>query len=205
MLRWDGRQAQFDRISESHGIVSRPFGGNLMEDGRGRIWTQMYVYDPATDRLDELTAADGANLGTGWFLSRAKTTDGRMLFGGSKGILVVSPERFDASTYAPPLLISELVINGQRESAGGIDVYKRQVHSRATWRSSIRRRARCCYSISRRTSPTTAPCPVWSRRRAAECGSDGRPASICMMSLADGWCSACGTTCASVGAWLATR
>lgn len=120
MLRWDGRQAQFDRISESHGIVSRPFGGNLMEDGRGRIWTQMYVYDPATDRLDELTAADGANLGTGWFLSRAKTTDGRMLFGGSKGILVVSPERFDASTYAPPLLISELVINGQRESAGGI-------------------------------------------------------------------------------------
>lgn len=120
MRNWDGRQARFDRISESHGIVSRPFGGNLMEDGRGRIWTQMYVYDPATDRLDELTAADGANLGTGWFLSHVKTADGRMLFGGSKGMLVVNPEHFDASTYAPPLLISELTINGQRESAGAI-------------------------------------------------------------------------------------
>ncbi|WP_300319115.1 ligand-binding sensor domain-containing diguanylate cyclase [Accumulibacter sp.] len=120
MLSWDGRQARFEHISERHGIVSRPFGGNLLEDGRGRIWTQMHVYDPASDRLDELTAADGANLGTGWFLSRTKTTDGRMLFGGSKGILVVRPERYDASTYQPPLLVAELTINGQRESAGGI-------------------------------------------------------------------------------------
>ena len=29
------------------------------------IWTQMYVYDPATDRLDELTAADGADVSGG--------------------------------------------------------------------------------------------------------------------------------------------
>ena len=120
MLSWDGRQARFEHISERHGIVSRPFGGNLLEDGRGRIWTQMYVYDPASDRLDVLTAADGANLGTGWFLSRTKTTDGRMLFGGSKGILVVRPERFDAWAYQPPLLVAELTINGQRESAAGI-------------------------------------------------------------------------------------
>ena len=120
MLSWDGRQARFEHISARHGIVSRPFGGNLLEDARGRIWTQMHVYDPASDRLDELTAADGANLGTGWFLSRTKTTDGRMLFGGSKGILVVRPERFDAWAYQPPLLVAELTINGQRESAGGI-------------------------------------------------------------------------------------
>ncbi|MEF8723025.1 MAG: two-component regulator propeller domain-containing protein [Candidatus Accumulibacter delftensis] len=120
MRSWDGRQAVFERVSERHGIVGRPFGGNLQEDARGRIWTQMYVYDPASDRLDELTAADGADLGTGWFLSRAKTLDGRLLFGGSKGILVVRPERFDASVYAPPLLIAELTINGQRQSAGGI-------------------------------------------------------------------------------------
>jgi hypothetical protein len=66
--RWDGQQARFERISARHGIVNRPFGGNLLEDRRGRIWTQMHVYDPASDRLDELTAADGADLGTGWFL-----------------------------------------------------------------------------------------------------------------------------------------
>jgi ligand-binding sensor domain-containing protein len=50
----------------------------------------------------------------------SQDADGRLLFGGSKGILVVRPERFDASAYAPPLLISELTINGQRQPAGGI-------------------------------------------------------------------------------------
>jgi hypothetical protein len=120
MTRWDGQRATFEGISARHGIVNRPFGGNLLEDRRGRIWTQMYVYDPAADRLDELTAADGADLGTGWFQAHAQTADGRMLFGGSKGILVVTPEDFDASAYAPPLLISELSINGQRQAAGRI-------------------------------------------------------------------------------------
>ena len=119
MSRWDdGQPVRFEHISARHGVVSRPFGGNLMEDRRGRIWTQMYVYDPASDRLEELTAADGADLGTGWFLARTRTADGRMLFGGSKGMLVVSPESFDASGYAPPLVISELNINGQRQAAG---------------------------------------------------------------------------------------
>ncbi len=120
MTRWDGQRATFEGISARHGIVNRPFGGNLLEDRRGRIWTQMYVYDPAADRLDELTAADGADLGTGWFQAHAQTADARMLFGGSKGILVVTPEDFDASAYAPPLLISELSINGQRQAAGRI-------------------------------------------------------------------------------------
>ncbi|MEF8770961.1 MAG: two-component regulator propeller domain-containing protein [Candidatus Accumulibacter phosphatis] len=120
MRHWDGQHAAFERISERHGIVTRPFGGNLLEDGRGRIWTQIYVYDPATDRLDELTAADGADLGTGWFLAHTRTTDGRLLFGGSRGILVVRPEGFDASDYAPPLVVSEFAIDGQRQPVGHI-------------------------------------------------------------------------------------
>jgi len=120
MTRWDGERATFERISERHGIVTRPFGGNLLEDERGRIWTQMHVYDPATDRLDELTAADGADLGTGWFLAHTRTMDGRLLFGGSRGILVVSPEGFDTSDYAPPLVVSEFAIDGQRQPVGRI-------------------------------------------------------------------------------------
>ena len=120
MRGWDGRQASFDRVSERHGIVSHPFGVNLLEDGRGRIWTQMNLYDPATDRLNELTAADGVDIGTGWFGSYTETADGRLLFGGSKGLLVVEPDGFDVSSYAPPLVVSELRVNGEREPAGQI-------------------------------------------------------------------------------------
>ncbi len=115
MTAWDGRQATFDRVSERHGIVNKPFGSNLMLDRRGRIWTHMHLYDPATDKLDELTTADGITFGTGWFYSYAALRDGRMLIGGSKGLLVIEPDRFDTSTYAPPLVLAELRINGVRE------------------------------------------------------------------------------------------
>lgn len=120
MSSWDGHKARFDRVSQRHGILNRPFGINLLEDKRGRIWTQMHVYDPSTDRLSELTAVDGADLGTGWWLSYDKTSDGRMLFGGSKGILVVKPESFDVSDFAPRLVVSALYINGERHLAGQI-------------------------------------------------------------------------------------
>ncbi len=33
LRRWDGQRASFERISERHGIVNRPFGGNLLKYG----------------------------------------------------------------------------------------------------------------------------------------------------------------------------
>jgi diguanylate cyclase (GGDEF)-like protein len=110
-----GQLPGFDRISERHGRLGRPFGVNLLEDGRGRIWTQQHVYDPATDRLDELTEADGKHFGTGWFHAYAQAADGRLLFGGSRGLLVVRPERFEASSYAPQLVLADLHVNGVRQ------------------------------------------------------------------------------------------
>ncbi|MBY0233815.1 MAG: hypothetical protein K2W93_02455, partial [Burkholderiaceae bacterium] len=53
MTAWDGQSAAFDRISERHGIAGRAFGANLLEDGLGRIWSQVYVYDPNRDHLHE--------------------------------------------------------------------------------------------------------------------------------------------------------
>jgi diguanylate cyclase (GGDEF)-like protein len=120
MTHWDGREARFDRISERHGVLSRAFGANLLEDEQGRIWTQNFVYDPARDVHYELTAADGVDIGTGWFRSYLKTRDGRLLFGASKGVLVVTPQRFQPWAYQPPLVITELRVDGQRVSAGGL-------------------------------------------------------------------------------------
>ena len=107
----------FDRISARHGIVGRPYGANLMLDARGRVWTQQYVYDPQADRIDELTAADGKDFGTGWFFSHARLRDGRMVFGGSQGLLVVQPELYQPSTYHPRLAVAELRVNGAAVAA----------------------------------------------------------------------------------------
>lgn len=118
LTRWDGRDAEFDRISEKHGVIGRSFGANLLEDGEGRIWSQNFVYDPVKDNYYELTNADGVDIGTGWFRAYLKTRDGRLLFGGSKGVLVVTPERFEAWAYQPALVATELRVDGQRLAAG---------------------------------------------------------------------------------------
>lgn len=120
MTHWDGRQARFDAISRRLGVVGKPFGANLLQDGRGRIWSQLHVYDPASDRLDELTATDGQALGTGWFWAYAQRADGRMLFGGSRGLLQVQPEAFSPASDRPPLVVTQLRINGKREPAAGL-------------------------------------------------------------------------------------
>lgn len=120
MLHWDGQNARFDPISARHGVLNRPYGINLLDDTRGRIWTQQYVYDPVSDRMTELTAADGKDFGMGWFFSYARTPDGRFLFGGTRGVLVVEPERFDESGYMPPLAVASLRIDGRQASTAGL-------------------------------------------------------------------------------------
>jgi diguanylate cyclase (GGDEF)-like protein len=107
-----GRPLAFDRVSVRLGAVGRPFGTNLFEDEQGRIWSQQHVYDPARDRLDELSEADGRHFGTGWFHSQARLPDGRLVFGGSRGLLVVDPARYAPARTAAPLVLTGLRVNG---------------------------------------------------------------------------------------------
>ena len=110
---WDDERASFDRVSLRLGIGGRPFGANLIDDARGRIWTQDYVYDPVPDRIHELTRADGLEIGTPWFRSYARLRNGQLLFGGSRGLAIVDPAAFRDWDYRPPLAITELRVDGQ--------------------------------------------------------------------------------------------
>ncbi len=108
----------FDAISERHGEDGVSFGANLLDDASGRIWSQRALFDPATDRFRHLLPADGAQIGTGWFRSYARFGDGRLAFGGREGVLVVVPEAFVPWTYSPPVVVTELRVDGQREAVG---------------------------------------------------------------------------------------
>lgn len=101
-----------DAVSARHGIGGEPFGANLLRDAQGRIWTHKRIYDPASDRVHELSRADGIDIGTPWFRSYAQLQDGRMLFGGSKGVAIIDPQRYRAWQHQPPLVISQLQVDG---------------------------------------------------------------------------------------------
>ena len=108
-------QASFKLVAESGG---GSVGANLLDDAQGRIWTHQNVFDPRDGSRYELSPADGVDIGTGWFRSYARLADGRMLFGGSTGILVVQPEQFKPWVYSPPLVISELRLADERVPPG---------------------------------------------------------------------------------------
>jgi len=116
MIRWNGRRAAFESVSARYKIAGGPFGANLLEDAKGRIWTHKFIYDPKASSIYDLNRADGIFFGTGWFRSYAKTRDGKFLYGGSQGLLIIDPERFKPWSYEPPVVATELRIGGERQS-----------------------------------------------------------------------------------------
>lgn len=108
----------FEDVSARAGFGDRSFGANLLDDAEGRIWTHRGVYEPALRRFTEFSKIDGADIGTGWFRSYAKLADGRMLFGGSTGLLVVEPQRFRRWDFKPPLVATDLRIDSRELPAG---------------------------------------------------------------------------------------
>lgn len=120
MLRWDGRRAAFESVSARYKIAGGPFGANLLEDAKGRIWTHKFIYDSKRNSVYDLNRADGIFFGTGWFRSYAKTRDGKFLYGGSQGLLIIDPERFKPWSYEPPVVATELRINGERQSLADV-------------------------------------------------------------------------------------
>jgi diguanylate cyclase (GGDEF)-like protein len=115
LLSWDGSRASFDSVSHRIGLPGHAIGTNLMEDNQGRIWPDAQaMIDPSDWSLHEFGRADGIDLGTSWIRSYAQLPDGRMLYGGSKGIAVVDADKWQPWHYDPPLVISEVSIEGTR-------------------------------------------------------------------------------------------
>ncbi len=108
-----GGRARFEHISARIGLAGQSFGANLLEDSGGRIWTHRGVYDPARQRFDGIAQADGVDIGTGWFRAYLGLRDGRLLFGGSRGLMVLEPRRFTPWRFAPPVLATELFVDGK--------------------------------------------------------------------------------------------
>lgn len=114
----DDRHLRLHSVSRAHGFEGVAFGANLLDDARGRIWSQRFMYDPAADRLYPLGPREGALAGAGWFRSYARLADGRLAFGMNQGLLVIDSDRFDDSNLEAPLALTGLRIDGEERLFG---------------------------------------------------------------------------------------
>jgi ligand-binding sensor domain-containing protein/signal transduction histidine kinase len=109
----------FESISQPLG-VSGDFGANLLQDHQGRIWTHRHHYDPTTRRIHSFSEDDGVDFGTGWFRAYLRSRDGRLLFGGSRGLLVVQPDNYRPWIYQPSVQLTELRVGDQRRPPAAV-------------------------------------------------------------------------------------
>ncbi len=116
--RGDDGAMEMEAISARFGDDGVSFGANLLDDREGRVWTQRAMFNPASDRFRVLLPADGAQIGTGWFRSYARLDDGRLAYGGREGVLLIDPSAFRPWAYRPPLVITDVRVDGVRAPIG---------------------------------------------------------------------------------------
>lgn len=112
LASWNGKTPQFEHISTLAGQAGQNFGSNLLEDKQGRIWSEDHIYDPHQKSITALSGADGLDFGISWVGSYTRLKSGLFLQGGTEGLAIIAPDQFHASSDEPPMVASELKING---------------------------------------------------------------------------------------------
>jgi diguanylate cyclase (GGDEF)-like protein len=109
---WNGRTARCEPVAERMGRPAGPVE-SLIEDAQGRVWLGPRLQvDPKTWKWQELGPADGCDVRSFFIASRSRTADGALLFGSPEGLLRVRPERIGAWTYAPPVVVTSVHVEG---------------------------------------------------------------------------------------------
>jgi signal transduction histidine kinase/ligand-binding sensor domain-containing protein len=114
---WAGGVAKFEHIHAIPGQPGKSLGSNLMEDNRGRIWSDEMVLEMSADQahLTAITKAIELDIAGSWPGSHSKTADGFLLFGNTNGVVMINPELVRPKGYAVPLVVTELKVNGQAQ------------------------------------------------------------------------------------------
>lgn len=93
-------------------LPSQTSWSELQSDQRGRLWTGNLMIDPAVARAWPFGRAEGADVGARTEGMPSKTSDGLLLFGGTRGLLIIEPEAFAPWTFEPTVVTTQISIDG---------------------------------------------------------------------------------------------
>ncbi|GAA6152865.1 ligand-binding sensor domain-containing diguanylate cyclase [Pseudoteredinibacter isoporae] len=88
-----------------------------LEDAKGRFWFDRNMFDPETGRVHSVYPEDGIRAGVTWAGINTETSRGTLLFGTTKGLLMIKPDLFQEREESTQVLITDISIDGQRQSA----------------------------------------------------------------------------------------
>ncbi len=116
----------FRRLTVMDGLPNNGVDA-LVADASGQVWAStddgLARIDPGSLSIQPLHAAQGAGISTFWTGAAAATVDGRLLFGGEGGLLLVDPARLAhaAGRLAPPV-VTEANLGGRTLTGAQLSV-----------------------------------------------------------------------------------
>ena len=109
--RFDQGNNTFKHYRSKDGLPDDKISG-VLGDNSGIIWIStergISKFDPQTEEFRNYDVSDGLQGNEFTKLSFLKGRDGTLYFGGPKGFNIIKPEKIKDSTYAPPVVITDL-------------------------------------------------------------------------------------------------
>lgn len=116
--RSTGPAAGFEAVLTTERVPSG-LGQQLFEDEAGVLWTGRVRFDPRDGRVQVLGPADGLDVGNQVWAAGSRLPDGRLVFGGSGGLVLVDPARLPAWRFQPGVVLTAIEVNGQYRPPAG--------------------------------------------------------------------------------------
>lgn len=101
-------EARFESISAKIGRPGEGLGTAILEDDDGRLWINNRIVDTKTWELVTVHKSDGWDIGNMWIGSDEKLQDGTLLFGGTRGAILVRPELYRKWQYEPEVVVTQV-------------------------------------------------------------------------------------------------
>ncbi len=112
-----GAVRRFHRISVAEGLPNSNVDA-VLEDSAGQIWAStddgLALINPRTMKAQGFRGAEGVSVSNFWTGSGAVAADGRLLFGGRGGMVVVRPDRLKNVASLAPVVVTDVSIGGHR-------------------------------------------------------------------------------------------
>ncbi|NMR25999.1 GAF domain-containing protein [Pseudoalteromonas sp. NEC-BIFX-2020_015] len=106
-------QPIFNQMKGEFPIGKQSPGANMLIDKDQRIWSATSIIDLSTKQFRLLNNGYGVDIGVAWLGSYTKLRSGLMVFGGTKGVLIVDPNKFPFSITPSKLNTVRLKVNGE--------------------------------------------------------------------------------------------
>lgn len=116
LKKLDRKTGKFKEYRRQHGMPSDTLY-SVLQDNAGKLWLSSIAgiarFDPKTEETHIFTASDGLQSNELTINAAARFDDGRIVFGGLKGITVFQPLEVDIDRYSPPPVVTAIDVLGE--------------------------------------------------------------------------------------------